>query len=97
MSKPVRPSRFSLRSGAVLFSLLASLGACATIDTPRHGFATASAVDPAQPAQWGFAAVAAPSQAAQHGYARAPESAQSAVWGYVELPAQRATVTQATR
>lgn len=97
MSKPVRSSRFSLRSGAVLLSLLASLGACATIDTPRRGFATVSAVEPAQPAQWGFAAVAAPSQAAQHGYASAPEPAQSAVWGYAELPAQRATVTQATR
>ena len=97
MSKPVRPSRFSLRSSAVLFSLLASLGACATIDTPRHGFATVSAVEPAQPAQWGFAAVAAPLQTVQHGYARAPEPAQSTVWGYVELPAQRATVTQATR
>lgn len=76
MSKPVHPSRFSLRSGAVAFSLLTSLGACATIDTPRHGFATASAVEPAQ---WGFVAVAAPSQTAQHGYASALEPAQSVV------------------
>lgn len=95
MSKPVNPSRFSLRSGAVLFSLLASLGACATIETPRHGFATASAVEPAQPAQRGFATVAAPSQAAQYGYARVP--APSAVWGYAELPAPHATATQASK
>ena len=94
MSKSLSPSRFSLRSGAVMLSLLASLGACATIETPRHGFATASVVEPAQ---WGFTAVAEPSQAAQHGYARAQEPAQPAVWGYAELPAQRATVTQATR
>ncbi|HEX3475746.1 MAG TPA: hypothetical protein VHT91_12020 [Kofleriaceae bacterium] len=97
MSRSLSSSRFSLRSGAVLFSLLASLGACATIETPRHGFATAATVEPLQAAPWGFAAVAAPSQTAQHGYARAPEPAQPAVWGYAELPAQRATVTQATR
>lgn len=95
MSKSLSPSRFSLRSGAILFSLLASLGACATIETPRHGFATASTVEPAQPAQWGFAAVAEPSQAAQYGYTSVP--APSAVWGYAELPAQRAAVTQANR
>jgi hypothetical protein len=97
MSQSLSPSRFSLRSGAVLFSLLASLGACATIETPRHGFATASTVEPSQPAQWGFAAVAEPSQTVQHGYARAPEPTQSTVWGYVELSALRTTVTQTTR
>lgn len=100
MSKSVSPSRFSLRSGAILFSLLASLGACATIDTPRRGFAEVSAAQPAQPAQpasWGFATVAAPSQPALHGYASVSEPVQPAIWGYAELSAPRTTVTQATR
>ena len=97
MSKPVSPSRFSLRSGAVLFSLLASLGACATIDTPRRGFAAASAVEPAQLASWGFATVAEPSQPAVHGYASVTEPVQPAVWGYAELPVQPASITQASK
>ncbi len=95
MSKSVT-SRLSLRSGAVLFSLLAALGACATIDTPRRGFAEASAVQPSQPASWGFATVAAPSQSTVHGYASVTEPAQPAVWGYAELPVQPA-VTQASK
>jgi hypothetical protein len=94
MSKPV-PSRVSLRSGAVLLSLLASLGACATIDTPRRGFAEASAAQPSQPTAWGYAKVTAPSQL--HGYARVSEPARPAVWGYAELPAERALATQASR
>lgn len=97
MSKPVSSSRFSLRSGAVLFSMLASLGACATLDTPRRGFAEASVVQPSEPAPWGFAAVAAPSQSTLHGYAKASEPAQPAVWGYVELPAQRTLAAQVSR
>ena len=97
MSKPVHPSRSSLRSGALLFSLLASLGACATIDTPRRGFAGASVVQPSQPAAWGYATAAAPSQPAIHGYATVSEPAQPATWGYAELPAQRSTATQASR
>ena len=97
MSKPVSPSRFSLRSGAILFSLLASLGACATLDTPRRGFAEASAVQPSPPAPWGFATVAEPSQPALHGFARVSEPVQPAVWGYVELPVDRASVAQASR
>jgi hypothetical protein len=97
MSKPVSPSRFSLRSGAVLFSLLASLGACATIDTPRRGFATASAVEPAQLASWGFATVAAPSQPTLHGYAKVTEPVQPAVWGYVLQPSAPMLVTQTNR
>jgi hypothetical protein len=97
MSKPVSPSRFSLRSGAVLFSLVASLGACATIDTPRRGFATASAVEPAQLASWGFATVAQPAQPTVYGYAKASEPVQAAVWGYVELPAQRTFAAQVSR
>ncbi|HEX8111644.1 MAG TPA: hypothetical protein VF516_28130 [Kofleriaceae bacterium] len=97
MSKPVSPSRLSLRSGAVLFSLLASLGACATLDTPRRGFAEASAVQPSQLASWGFATIAQPSQPTLHGYASVPEPVQPAVWGYAELPAQQASVTQASK
>jgi hypothetical protein len=97
MSKPVSQSRFSLRSGAILFSMLASLGACATLDTPRRGFADASAVQPSQPAPWGFATVAEPSQSALHGYAKVTEPSQPAVWGYAKLPAPQTTVTQATR
>lgn len=97
MSKPVSPSRFSLRSGAILFSMLASLGACATLDTPRRGFAEASVVQPSQQATWGFATVAQPSQSALHGYARVAEPAQPAVWGYVELPAQQTLAAQASR
>lgn len=97
MSKPVSPSRLSLRSGAVLFSLLASLGACATLDPPRRGFAEASVVQPAQPAPWGYAKVAEPSQSVLHGYAKVAEPVQPAVWGYVELPAQRTLAAQAAR
>jgi hypothetical protein len=97
MSKPVSPSRLSQRSGAVLFSLLASLGACATIDTPRRGFATASAVEPAQLAPWGFATVAEPSQPALYGYAKVSEPVQPAAWGYVELPAQQTLAAHASR
>jgi hypothetical protein len=41
--------------------------------------------------------VTAPDRGHLDGYARAPEPAQPTVWGYAELPAQRATVTQATR
>lgn len=97
MSKSVSPSRSSLRSGAVLFSLLASLGACATIDTPRRGFAEASAVQPSQLASWGYATVAAPSRPTVHGYASVTEPAQPAIWGYAELPARPASVTQASK
>lgn len=96
MSKPVHASRLSLRSGAILFSLLASLGACATIDTPRRGFAEASGVQPAQPAPWGFA-VAAPPPSAIHGYATVSAPAQPVIWGYAELPVQRASAAQAAR
>ena len=96
MSKS-RLSRPSLYAGAILLALATSLGACATIDTPRQGFATAALVEPAQPATWGYATVAAPSQSALHGYAIVPESAQPAVWGYAQLPAPRAAVMQATR
>ncbi len=97
MSKSVHSSRFSLRSGAVLFSLLASLGACATLDTPRRGFAEASAVQPSQLASWGFATVAQPPQPALYGYASVSEPVQPAIWGYAELPVQQASVTQAAK
>ena len=97
MSKPVSPSRFSLRSGAILFSLLASLGACATIDTPRRGFADASAVQPSQLSHWGYAQTAEPSQSTLHGFAKISEPAQPTVWGYVELPAQPASAAHASR
>jgi hypothetical protein len=97
MPKPVNQSRFSLRSGAVLFSLLASLGACATLDTPRRGFAEALVVQPSQPAPWGFATVAEPSQSTLHGFAKVAQTAQPAVWGYVELPAQQTLAAQASR
>lgn len=96
MSKSLIPSALSLRSGAIVFSLLASLGACATIDTPRNGFATASAVEPSASA-WGYTAPSqSRSQSEIHGYARVSEP-QPATWGYAELPSQRAWSVQASR
>lgn len=97
MSKPVNPSVFSLRTGAVLFSLLASLGACATLDTPQRGFAKAAVVQPSQPSQWGLATAAEPPQSTLRGFARVSGPSQPAVWGYAELPAQRASAAQASR
>ena len=97
MSKPVSPSRFSLRTGAVLFSMLASLGACATLDSSRRGFANASAVQPSQASQWGFAQAAERSQSTLHGFAKVAGPAQPAVWGYVELPTQQTLAAQASR
>ncbi|HEX3757431.1 MAG TPA: hypothetical protein VHW23_01940 [Kofleriaceae bacterium] len=89
----------SKRSGALLFSLLASLGACATVDTPRHGFATASVDEPSSSTAWGYAAPSpspSPSPSEIHGYAKISEP-QPATWGYAELPSQRAWGVQASR
>jgi hypothetical protein len=97
MSKSMIPSALSLRSGAILFSLFASLGACATVDTPRNGFATASTVEPSSAAAWGYAEPSqSNSQSQIHGYAKVPEP-QQATWGYAELPSQRAWGVQASR
>jgi hypothetical protein len=46
-------SGLSLRSGAILFSLFAALGACATADTPQHGSTTPASIKPSQ-AAWGY-------------------------------------------
>ena len=96
MSKPVNSSVFSLRTGAVLFSLLASLGACATLDTQQRGFAKAAVEQPSQLSQRGFATAAEP-QSTRRGFAKVSEPSEPAVWGYAELPAQRASAAQASR
>lgn len=46
-------SALSLRSGAILFSLSAALGACATVGAPQHGTTTAASIKPSQ-AAWGY-------------------------------------------
>jgi hypothetical protein len=97
MSKPVSQPRLSLRSGALLFSLVASIGACATLDTPRRGFAEASAVQPSQPTSWGFATAAEPTQPARQGYARVAGPPQSTSWGFASIPAERTLAAQASR
>lgn len=45
-------SGLSLRSGALLFSLAAALGACATVDA-QHGTTPAASIKPSQ-AAWGY-------------------------------------------
>jgi len=95
MSKSLIPSRLSLRSGAILLSLLTSLGACATIDTPRRGFATESVVEPSSATAWGYAAPA-PAPAKIYGYAKVSEP-RPATWGYADLPSRRAWGVQASR
>jgi hypothetical protein len=52
MSKLFR-SDLSLRSGAILFSLFAALGACATTDASRNASASAPTIKPSQ-AAWGY-------------------------------------------
>lgn len=49
-------SRRSSRSllGAVLLAMLASLGACATSNVPRRGFASGSVEESSEPERWGF-------------------------------------------
>jgi len=76
-------SSHSLRLGAVLFTMLASLGACATADAQRHGFASASVAESSSP-RWGFSATE-PSRPTQRGFATISESPQPERWGFVEV------------
>lgn len=91
-------SSHSLRLGAVLFTMLASLGACATAGAQRYGFASPAVADSSE-LRWGFAAEAEPSQLTHRGFATVAESPQPERWGFVEvsteaspLQASRATV-----
>ena len=77
------PRSHSLRLGAVLFTMLASLGACATADAQRHGFASASVAESSP--RWGFSAAIEPSQPTHRGFATISESPQSERWGFVEV------------
>ena len=88
-------SSHSLRLGAVLFTMLASLGACATADAQRHGFASASVAASSSP-RWGFSAATDPSQPTHRGFATISESPQPERWGFVEVSTEPSAL-QASR
>ena len=73
MSKSIL-SGLSLRSGAILFSLFTTIGACATVDTPQHGSTTAASIKPSQ-AAWGYPIGAASSEPETHSAAKLSQPA----------------------
>jgi len=90
MSKSIVPSRLSLRSGAILFSLFTALGACATVDTPQHGSTMTAPIKPSQ-AAWGYPIGAASSEPETHSATKVPQHGSTtaasikpsqAAWGY---------------
>jgi len=86
-------SSHSLRLGAVLFSVVASLGACATVDSQKHGFASAS-VAGSSATRWGFASTE-PSQPEMRGFASLSEPPRTESWGFVQLSTESSTLQAA--
>ena len=86
MSKSIL-SGLSLRSGAILFSLFTSLGACATIDTPQHGSTRAASIKPPQ-AAWGYPIGADYSESETHSAAKISQPAPTTTCSH-QPPAPR--------
>lgn len=80
-------ARSFTRSAALLFSLLAPLGACAAPST--WGYARAPMAERAEPTRSGFATLPADEPApAVAGFSKQPaEPAGPTVWGFAKLPA----------
>ena len=91
-------SSLSLRTAALLLSILTSLGACAA-SRPTWGYAQAPIAPQAEPTTWGFTALAADEPApALVGFSTQPAPPTGPTyWGFVKLPAQLASSPVAVR